>query len=231
MFLRLSLAFLVSSAFILPQDAMAATTKKTTSSSSAKNQTKKRTTAARNSSSDKYRKIGDGPLGALVAGPDQQVFLNIAGFLYGMPTLGYEHAIGADNSWTVQLGYRSWGITDVSINYLGLVGSYRWYLGDHAKLQGFYAGPLGTAQMVNVSYKTTTLNGFNLVKKDESANSFIFGVGGEGGYQWMLPFGMTFSAGLNAIYSFGSITVASGAPSFNISGFGAGLNGTVGYAF
>lgn len=229
MFLRLLLSLLVSCAILLPQDAMAATKKKSKKTTKTSQTVKKK--SASSSSSGKYRKIGDGPMGAFVAAPDNQVFLNVAGFLYGMPTIGYEHALGKDNSWTGQVGYRSWGGTGFSLNYLGVLGSYRWYLGDHAKMQGFYAGPLGTVQMVNASYDATTISGFTVTTKKESTSSFIFGVGGEGGYQWILPMGLTFSGGLNAGYYFGTINLVSGAPSFSVGGFGAGLNGTIGYAF
>lgn len=222
---RIMMGLILALGLALPGAADAATAKKGTAKKSAASSKK----AA--SSGDKFRKSGEGPLGAFVKGPEQQVFINIAGFLYGMPTLGYERALGADNSFTGQVGIRQWGGTGFNINYLGLLGSYRWYLGEHAKMQGFYAGPLGTIQFVNVNYDATTVSGLNVTTRKESATSTIFGVGGEGGYQWILPMGLTFSGGLNAGYYFGSINLAAGAPSFSISGFGAGLNGTVGYAF
>jgi hypothetical protein len=207
-------------ALIVPQHASAKTKKAKSSSSS--------------SSAGNLAKIGDGPMGAFVEAPDHQIFANIAGFAYGLPTLGYEQALSDDNSFTVQLGGRSQGDTRFSVTYLGVVGSYRWWLGEHAKMQGVYVGPLATAQTVNISYDTVTLSTtppFGFVTKKESANSFIFGVGAEGGYQWILPAHFTFSAGLNAVYSFGSLSLGTGAPSIPFGGFGAGLNGTIGYAF
>jgi hypothetical protein len=240
MLIRLSLGLLLAGALALSQGLEAATTTKKTPTPTAKkaattttkaSPTAKKAATTAKGSSGQLRKTGDGPLGAFVAAPDQQVFANILGFLYGMPTIGYERALGADNSWTAQLGFRSQGASNFSVNYLGVVGSYRWWVGEHAKMQGVYVGPLGTLQMVNINYDATTINGFTVTTKKESANSFIFGIGAEGGYQWILPASFTFSAGLNMGYYFGSLNLGSGAPSIPFGGFGAGLNGTVGYAF
>lgn len=218
--IRTIAAFILALALAAPQAAEAATAKKKSS--------------AKSSSSSQLRKIGDGPLGSFVDAPDSQIFANIVGFIYGLPTIGYEQALTDDNSWTGQVGFRSQGSTGWSINYLGVVGSYRWWVGEHAKMQGVYVGPFGTVQMVNVNYDVTTVSGtfpFTTSTKKESATSFIFGAGAEGGYQWILPASFTFSAGLNAGYYFGSLSLGSGAPSIPFGGFGAGLNGTVGYAF
>jgi hypothetical protein len=173
------------------------------------------------------RTLRDGYLGPLVAAPDNQVFINPLGFLYGTPTIGFEHALsGGDlHSFTAQFGFRNYGGTGYDLNYLGLLGSYRWWLGNHARLQGFYAGPLGTIQFVNVGYDV----GFPATHQSTSAS--LIGVGGEGGYQWILPFHMTLGVGLNAAYYLGNLSTASGAPSIPFGGLGAGLQGTVGYAF
>lgn len=213
---------LMLAVFLLPQAAHAKT----------KAKAKKGAPAASKSATGELHSAGrSGPLGPFVEAPDHQVFANILGFLYGTPTIGYEQALSDDNSFTAQLGFRSQGASNFNVTYLGLLGSYRWWLGQHARLQGFYAGPLANASMVSVSYDSATVSGTTVTTKKESASSFIFGVGGEGGYQWILPAGFTLSAGLNAGYYFGSLSLGSGAPSIPFGGFGAGLNGTVGYAF
>lgn len=172
-----------------------------------------------------FKKVRNGPLGDFVRASDSQVFINPLGWIYGTPTVGYEQALGNDNSWTAQLGFRTWGGTGFSVNYLGLLGSYRWWVGDHAKMQGVYVGPLATVQLVNASYDV----GFPV--RRESTGSTVFGVGGEGGYQWILPAHLTLGLGVNAGYYIGSLNLASGAPAIGISGLGIGLQGTVGYAF
>ena len=180
---------------------------------------------------DRLRSVGSGPLGDFVEAPDEQVFANVLGFLYGTPTLGYEQALGRDNSFTGQIGFRTQGAADFNVTYLGLVGSYRWWIGNHAKMQGVYVGPFGNVSMVNVSYDYSYFSGATLLTQKDTANSYLFGLGAEGGYQWILPAKITFGVGLNVGYYFGSLNLNSGAPSVPFGGFGAGLNGTVGYAF
>jgi hypothetical protein len=217
--MRLILGALLALALVLPQAAEAKTKKRSGSSSS--------------SSSGNLAVIGDGPMGSFVAAPDHQVFANVLGFVYGLPTIGYEQALGDENSFTAQLGFRSQGAANFNVSYLGLMGSYRWWVGDHAKMQGIYVGPLGTIQTVNVSYDATTINTttFAVTTTKKSATSMILGVGAEGGYQWILPAHFTFGVGLNLGYYFGSLDLGSGSPSIPFGGFGAGLDGRVGYAF
>jgi len=183
--------------------------------------------AAAGAQAEDLRKLRDGYLGPLVAAPDNQVFVNPLGLLYGTPTIGFEHALGGGDmhSMTVELGFRHFGATDYALDYLGILGSYRFWLGNHARLQGFYAGPLATIQLVNAGYDV----GFPTRRETTSAS--LIGIGGEGGYQWILPFHLTLGVGLNAAYYLGSLSTPSGAPSIPFGGIGAGLQGTVGYAF
>lgn len=214
---RMGIALLMAAALLMPQFALA--------------KTKAKSKASTRSGTGEFRRGQEGPLGTFVDAPDHQVFANVLGFLYGTPTIGYEQALSEDNSFTAQFGFRSQGAANFNVTYLGLIGSYRWWVGNHAKMQGVYVGPLANVSMVNVSYDSSTVSGATVTTKKESASSYIFGVGAEGGYQWILPAGFTFSAGLNAGYYFGSLSLGSGAPSIPFGGVGAGLNGTVGYAF
>jgi hypothetical protein len=172
-----------------------------------------------------FKKTRNGPLGPFVATTDTQIFLNPLGFAYGTPTLGLEEALSNDNSFTVQLGFRTLAYTGYDTSDFGVLGSYRWYLGDHAKMQGFYAGPLATLRLLNVSYDL----GFPAHR--ELASGPLIGVGGETGYQWILPAHLTLGLGLNLGYYFGTLSYAAGAPSITTSGLGLGLQGSVGYAF
>jgi hypothetical protein len=176
-----------------------------------------------------FQRIGNGPLGPMVAAPDAQVFTNVLGLLYGTPTIGYEQVLGSEHSFTAQIGFRNWGGPGYYLNSFGLLGSYRWWLGQHARMQGFYAGPLAGLSTVNANYDLSGPAG-GFLRRESASGSFI-SVGGEGGYQWILPMHLTLGLGLNAAYSFGGISMSPGAPSFTVSGFGSGLNGTIGYAF
>jgi hypothetical protein len=176
-----------------------------------------------------FQRIGNGPLGPMVAAPDAQVFTNILGLAYGTPTIGYEQMLGVENSVTGQIGFRNWGGPGYSLSTLGLLGSYRWWIGEHARLQGFYAGPLVTVNLVTASYDLSGPSGGFL--RRESASGYGVGVGAEGGYQWILPMHLTLGLGLNAGFSFGGLSLAPGAPSFSAYGLGTGLSGTIGYAF
>jgi hypothetical protein len=176
-----------------------------------------------------FQKIGSGPLGPMVAGPDAQVFTNILGLAYGTPTIGYEQVLGTENSFTGQIGFRNWGGRGYYLSSLGLMGSYRWWLGEHARMQGFYAGPVVGLNMLSASYDLNDSSGALL--RRESVSGYGVGVGAEGGYQWILPMHLTLGLGLNAMFSFGGLSVASGAPSLSAFGLGTGLSGTIGYAF
>lgn len=172
-----------------------------------------------------FQKTRNGPLGPFVAASNSQIFINPLGWVYGTPAIGYEQALSPDNSFTAQLGFRTWGGTGYDLNYIGLLGSYRWWVGDHAKLQGVYVGPLATVQLVNAAYDV----GYP-VRRVYTGSTFV-GLGGEGGYQWVLPAHLTLGLGLNAAYYLGTLSLEPGAPSFGVSGIGLGLQGTIGYAF
>ena len=173
-------------------------------------------------------KTGNGPLGPFVAAPEQQVFVNILGLAYGFPALGYEKVIGDENSFTGQIGFRGVGGGGYYLNYLGLLGSYRWWLGHHANLQGFYLGPQASIQIVDAAYDVRPPSG-PLYR--ERGSGTVIGVGAEGGYQWVLPAHVTLGLGLSLGYNLGAFDVPSGGPSFLIGGPASGLTGSVGYAF
>ncbi len=220
MFLRITMGLLLALGLALPSAVDAATAKKSSKSS----KSAKPATARSSSSSGHLRVIGDGPAGPFVAAPDQQVFINLGGLVYGVPSIGYERAISDDNSWLAMVGFKSYGGTGWSSSFIDLSGGYRWWLGQHAKMQGFYAGPGLGITLWNVSWDYAGAKG--------SSSATALHAGGEGGYQWIFPFGLTANAGIGAGFTFGTASVGAGAPAgIGFGGFGLGVNLAVGYAF
>lgn len=181
----------------------------------------KTNTTVKKGSSDGLRRIGDGPLGPFVEAPPQNVFLKLGVLNYVKPVVGYERALSVDHSWTAQLGFWGQGGPGWSSSVIDLMGSFRWWLGDHAQMQGFYLGPMAGLSLFNTSWDIAGVKG--------SYSATALGLGAEGGYQWILPAGVVLNAGLNAGFAFVS---GAGAPSaVAIGGFSPVIVVSVGYAF
>ncbi len=155
--------------------------------------------------------------------PNDDVYFNAIAFLYGTPSVGYEHALTRDNSFTGEIAFRNYGIPDLSISFLGLGGSYRWWLAEHSRLRGFFAGPKAYLMNVSVNY--------NIAHVGYSASSLFYGLGGEGGYQWVFPNHLLLNAGGEILFYGGGPSLSAGAPGYGFGGVGAGLKGSIGYAF
>lgn len=123
------------------------------------------------------------------ASPDNivslEVGINLSPSVTLVPGLSYEHALSVDNSFAVHGSTQSYGATGYTTNVTVLGGSYRWYLGEHSKLSGLYAGPAAYVVM----YSAT----FDLLGTKTTYSATGFGVGAEGGYQ--LPLGNGFVVG------------------------------------
>jgi hypothetical protein len=162
---------------------------------------------------------------------DNIISLNAAGFLYGYAGLGYERAMGDDNSLSADLMYRSVGGSGYNFTAIGLAPGYRWYLGNHGHLSGWYAGPKVYLLSFSFSYDTVVVSGFTTSRKAMTYSTMLYGAGGTGGYQWVFPNDLSASVGLEAMFLAGSLDLGAGSPSVGVGGVGTGLVGSVGYNF
>ncbi len=142
-----------------------------------------------------------------------EVGINLSPSVTLVPGLSYERALSDDNSFALHGSMQSYGATGYTTTVTILGGSYRWYLGEHSKLNGFYAGPAAYMVMYSASFD------FLGVKQTYSATGF--GLGGEGGYQMHLGNGFVVGGGAQVLVPLG------------ITGAGTylGFSGNVGYAF
>ena len=176
--------------------------------------------------------------GSFVDSPEdvrQDVFLDVGGFAYGLPSIGYEHSSGSKNSWTLEAGYRPWTGTGYSYNQLGLSGSYRWWIAKYLPgresraLHGIYLGPQVVLDSYSFSYDTYPGPSFN--KKTVTSSSIGIGGGLEAGYQYIFRPGLMVSAGLSAGYIAGNGTFDSGAPTITYAGTYVDTSLRAGFAF
>lgn len=160
--------------------------------------------------------------------PDQDVFLSVAIGNYLAPSIGYEASLeNRVNSIAADLAVSTSGGSGYYVSSFGLGASYRFWMMQEERLSGVFVGPKVYAQNFNVSYDVTV----NGARRSESLNSLLFGVGGEGGYQWIIDKQLLINAGAELRYLAGGLNLVAGAPSFTVSGIGLGLKVSVGYAF
>ncbi len=100
---------------------------------------------------------------------------------------GYEYALRPNQSLQGYLSYDGRSDAVSSITQITLTGEYRFFVMPTGKMQGAYVGPLARLIMASYSYKIAGFSG--------SASQSVIGVGGEGGYQWILPNHLMLNAG------------------------------------
>ncbi len=141
--------------------------------------------------------------------------------------LSYENAFSEDKSFQIGFFYTGVKIIDTRFSGFGITPEIRFYLGDDAAPQGFYAAPFLRYQSFKLTEPNTT----------GSATLSTFGLGVTVGKQWIFKEKFSLDLFIGPSYSFGDIKIDNGANSESYStgalgsGFGIRTGLTFGLAF
>ena len=167
-------------------------------------------------------------LAAFTAKAQQNVVkLNIFSPLVSTLNLSYENAFSEDKSFQIGFFYTGAKIVDTKFTGIGITPEIRFYLGDDAAPQGFYAAPFLRYQNFKLTEPLSS----------GSATLSTFGLGVTVGKQWIFKEKFSLDLFIGPSYSFGDIKVNDGGSTETFStgslgsGFGIRTGLTFGLAF